>query len=219
MDFDTVDVLFRSRQTLLQILKAKGYDTSPYERFGPFEVELMAAGKQEVSLRMDLSREVPEDSGIPAFCRVEYAIPKVKNRLAGFLTNLLMDPETGDPLVDSATTEIIVITLEQIGPTFTTAALKQWAASKLRISFFDAHTLVSNSLEHVLVPKHEAVPVAQHADLLKRLNCTSKLNLPQIRFHEDIIARILGLVPGDIVKVTRPSPQAGQYIVYRVCVP
>jgi DNA-directed RNA polymerase subunit H len=219
MDFDTVDVLFRSRQTLLQILKAKGYDTKPYERFGPFEIELMASGKQEVSLRMDLSREVPEGSGIPAFCRVEYAIPKVKNRLAGFLVNLLEDPETGDPLIDSATTEVIVITLEQIGPTFTTAALKQWAASKLRISFFDAHTLVSNPLEHVLVPKHEYVPPAQHADLLKRLNCTTKMNFPQIKFHEDMIGRILGLVPGDIVKITRPSPQAGQYIVYRVCVP
>ena len=44
------------------------------------------------------------------------------------------------------------------------------------------------------------------------------MNLPMIRFHEDIIARILGLVPGDIVKITRPSPQSGEYESYRVCV-
>lgn len=219
MDFETVDILFRSRQTILQILKAKGYDTSPYERFGPFEVELMAAGKQEKSLRMDLSREVPEGSGVPAYCRVEYAIPKVKNRLAGFLNGLLEDPETGDPLIDPATTEVFVVTLESIGATFTTAALKQWSANKLRIAFFDAHTLVSNPLEHILVPKHEQVPQSEHADLLKRLNCVSKTNLPQIKFHEDIIGRILGLVPGDIVKITRPSPQAGSYVLYRLCVP
>lgn len=219
MDFDTVDILFRSRQVLLEILKAKGYNTTPYERFGPFEIELMASGKQEKSLRMELSREVPEGSGIPAFCRVEYAIPKVKNRLAGFMNGLLMDPETGDPLIDSATTEVIVITLESVGTSFTAAALKQWSATKLRIVFFDAHTLVSNPLEHVLVPKHELVPQVEHQDLLKRLNCVSKMNLPQIKFHEDIIGRLLGLVPGDIVKITRPSPQAGSYVVYRVCVP
>jgi DNA-directed RNA polymerase subunit H (RpoH/RPB5) len=218
MDFDTIDVLYRSRKTLLTILKAKGYNTTPYEKFGPFEVEAMAAGDREVTLRMDLEREVPEGAGIPAKCRVEYAIPKVKNRLAGFMTRLLED-EDGQPLFDPATTEIVIITLEAIGDTFTNAALQQWTNSKLRVSFFDANTLVSNPLEHVLVPKHELVPTSDHAELLKRINCTSKLNLPMIRFHQDIIGRLIGLVPGDIVKITRPSPQAGEYIVYRVCVP
>jgi DNA-directed RNA polymerase subunit H (RpoH/RPB5) len=218
MDFDTIDVLYRSRQTLLAILKAKGYNTTPYEKFGPFEVEAMAAGDREVTLQMDLEREVPADAGIPAKCRVEYAIPKVKNRLAGFLNRLLED-EDGQPVFDPKETEIIVITLEAIGDTFTNAALQRWSSSKLRISFFDANTLVSNPLEHVLVPKHELVPMSDHAELLKRLNCTSKLNLPMIRFHQDMIGRILGIVPGDIVKITRPSPQAGEYVVYRVCVP
>ena len=47
----------------------------------------------------------------------------------------------------------------------------------------------------------------------------SKANLPLIKYHEDMIARILALTPGDIVKITRPSPSAGEYISYRVCVP
>jgi DNA-directed RNA polymerase subunit H (RpoH/RPB5) len=135
------------------------------------------------------------------------------------MKHLMEDQETGESLIDAATTEVIVITLEPVGVTFTAAALKAWSATKLRIAFFDAHTLVSNPLEHVLVPKHEFVPQEEHADLLKRLNCKTKMNFPQIKFHEDMIGRILGLVPGDIVKVTRPSPQAGEYIVYRVCVP
>lgn len=218
MDFDTIDVLYRSRQTLLAILKAKGYNTTAYDKFGPFEVEAMAAGDREVTLRMDLEREVPADAGIPAKCRVEYAIPKVKNRLAGFLNRLLED-EDGEALIDPKDTEVIVITLEAIGDTFTNAALQRWSSSKLRISFFDANTLVSNPVEHVLVPKHELVPTSDHAELLKRLNCSSKLNLPMIRFHQDMIGRILGIVPGDIVKITRASPQAGEYVVYRVCVP
>jgi DNA-directed RNA polymerase subunit H (RpoH/RPB5) len=202
----------------LSILKAKGYTTTPYERFGPFEIELMASESKEASLRMDLEREVPEGAGIPAKCRVEYAIPKVKSRLPGFMSRLL-ENEDGDMVFDPATTEVIIITMEPIGDTFTKAALGAWTANRLRISFFDANTLVSNPLEHVLVPKHEMVPVAEHADLLKRLNCLSKANLPQIRFHDDIIGRIIGLNPGDIVKITRPSPQSGEYVVYRVCVP
>jgi hypothetical protein len=44
MDFDTLDVLYRSRITLLKVLKARGYDTAAYEVFGPFEIKAMAAG-------------------------------------------------------------------------------------------------------------------------------------------------------------------------------
>jgi DNA-directed RNA polymerase subunit H (RpoH/RPB5) len=177
----------------------------------------MAANKHEVTLRMDLVRETPVEGALEK-CRVEYALPRVKNRIAGFLKGLL-DNEDEDQNVDPATTEVMVITMEAIGDTFHAAALNQWNTNKLRISFFDARTLVSNPLEHFLVPKHELVPQDQHKSLLERYNCKSKLNFPMIRFHEDIIGRLIGLIPGDIVKITRPSPSAGEYIVYRVCVP
>jgi DNA-directed RNA polymerase I, II, and III subunit RPABC1 len=111
------------------------------------------------------------------------------------------------------------MTLEQIGDSVNIAAWNQWSTKKLRITFFDAHTLVSNPLEHVAVPKHELVPESLHAELLKKYNLKTKMNLPMIKFHEDIIGRIIGLVPGDIVKITRPSSSAGEYIIYRVCVP
>jgi DNA-directed RNA polymerase subunit H (RpoH/RPB5) len=70
----------------------------------------------------------------------------------------------------------------------------------------------------MLVPLHEKVPAEEEEQLLKRL-CATKANLPLIRFHEDPIARIIGLVPKDIVKITRPSLTAGENIGYRLCVP
>jgi len=200
-------------------LKQKGYNTKPYEKFGPFEIEKMASNDKERALNMELKREVSEESTLPTTCRVEYAIPRVKNRLAVFLRKLLVNDETGEELIDPKKTEIIVITLEAIGDTFHAAALNQWAKKGIRISFFDARTLMSNPLDHVLVPKHEIVPDDKHAELLKTYNMKTKANLPIIRFHEDIIARLLGLIPGSIVKITRPSPSAGIYTVYRVCTP
>ena len=219
MDFETLDVLYKSRMTLLKLLKDKGYNTKPYEKFGPFEIEKMASGDKEKALNMELTRELPAESTLPTICRVEYAIPRVKNRLAGFLRKLLINEETGEDLIDSKTTEVVVITLEAIGDTFHTAALNQWAKKNIRVAFFDAHTLMSNPLEHVLQPKFEVVPDDQHAELLKTYNMKSKTNLPIIRFHEDIVARILGLIPGSIVKITRGSPSAGVYVLYRICAP
>jgi DNA-directed RNA polymerase subunit H len=73
-------------------------------------------------------------------------------------------------------------------------------------------------MKHVLVPPHEKVAPAEVTELLKSMYA-KKSQLPLIRFHEDPIARLLGLVPGDVVKITRPSPTAGECIMYRVCVP
>ena len=220
MDFETVDILYRSRQTLLELQRKKGYNTKAYDKFGPFEIEKMSAHSHENALGMVLERQVPDGVNSPATCHIEYALPKVKNRLSGYLSKLVTALEGEDETkVDFTKLEVIIVTMEPIGDTFHAAALNHYNSKKLRISFFDARTLVTNPMDHVLVPLHETVPDSEHADLLKKYNMTTKLNLPMIKFHEDIIGRIIGLVPGSIVKITRPSPQAGEYVVYRVCVP
>jgi len=219
MDFETIDILYRSRQTLLEIQRAKGYITKPYDKFGPFEIEKMSAGDKENALGMVLERPIPEGVNAPAKCYIEYALPKVKNRLAGYVAKLVNALTSNTTDFNPARVEIIVLTIESIGDTFHNYAQSTLYKDGIRISFFDARTLVSNPMDHVLVPKHEIVPESEHAELLKKYNMKTKLNLPMIKFHEDIIGRIIGLVPGSIVKITRPSSQAGEYIIYRVCVP
>jgi DNA-directed RNA polymerase subunit H (RpoH/RPB5) len=124
--------------------------------------------------------------------------------------------------VDPATTEVIIMLTADNYPlsdSFHTKALTLWTTKKFRIGFFLVDNLVNNPAEHVLVPKHERVPLKEQEELLKQLYAQKKQQLPWIVFHVDIQARILGLIPGDIVKITRPSPSAGYYTEYRVCAP
>lgn len=124
--------------------------------------------------------------------------------------------------VDPSTTEVVVMLIADNYPlseSFHSKALTLWNTKKFRISFFLIDNLVNNPAEHVLVPKHERVPLKEQEELLKQLYAQKKQQLPWIVFHVDIQARILGLVPGDIVKITRPSPSAGYYTEYRVCAP
>jgi DNA-directed RNA polymerase subunit H (RpoH/RPB5) len=124
--------------------------------------------------------------------------------------------------INPATTEVVVMLIADTYPlseSFHARALQLWNKEKLRISFFLIDNLVNNPAEHVLVPKHERVPTKEHEELMKELYAQRKQQLPWIVFHVDIQARILGLVPGDIVKITRPSPSAGYYTEYRVCAP
>ena len=210
MDYETLEVLYKSRQTLLKILAGRGYTTAPYEKFGPIEVSAMAAAGDE-AFRMDLERPADGTQRLTK-CTVIYSLNRVKTRINSFIGNVT-DEEGG---FDSTTTELIIMLLEPVADAFHAAALAQ-LAKKIRISFFSAHTIVNNPLEHVLVPKHEAIPSSEHKAFLVANKIKSKENLPIIRFHEDMIARIMGLVPGDIVKITRPSPSAGEYVSYRVC--
>lgn len=200
------------------------------------------------ALRMDLKRAAEStDTGI-VNCRVEYALSRLKaggssSALESLLNMLLVGNAEGlnEPKevkkskaaeikedmslidkVDPSTTEVIVLLTADNYPlsdSFHSKALILWNTKKFRISFFLIDNLVNNPGEHVLVPKHERVPLKEQEELLKQLYAQKKQQLPWIVFHLDMQARILGLVPGDIVKITRPSPSAGYYTEYRVCAP
>jgi DNA-directed RNA polymerase subunit H (RpoH/RPB5) len=137
--------------------------------------------------------------------------------LNGFL-NSLTDKEKGDEAVNPADTEVIVMLAapegEPVVDMFHTEAYDMYANRGLRISFFRIANLVIHPSDHVLVPKHEKVSEDEIP-----LPKAERHKLPLIRFHEDMQARILGLVPRDIVKITRPSPSSGVYTMYRICWP
>jgi DNA-directed RNA polymerase subunit H (RpoH/RPB5) len=211
---ESLDVLYRSRITLLDHLDSVGYNTEPFRRFSTKELAEMIKGTAP-ALHMELTLKdgVPTVDGQPTKCFVAYSLLKIKQKLAAFVGGI-----TGQPTFDMSTTELIVICIEPIAPNFHAFASEMWMADKLRLRFFQAAALVTNPMKHVLVPPHEKVPAAEVTDLLKGMYA-KKSQLPLIRFHEDPIARLLGLVPGDVVKITRPSPTAGECIMYRVCVP
>jgi len=98
-------------------------------------------------------------------------------------------------------------------------AYQAWKKHKLLIQFFPLGTLVSNPLSHVLQPKFEPVDPKKKDEILKFWYAKSDSQLPVIRFHADMAARCLGLVPGDFVKITPASLTAGEYVKYRVCQP
>lgn len=214
MDFSLVDRIYRSRLTLLDILDSRGYDTTPYRKFSPQEIERMVVKAN--SLMMDLE---PRDAAASLKkIRVIYFLERLKQRLPKLIERLLGEDETIQ--VDPETTEVIVMTNDEIGDVFNNTAITSYNNRGLKISFFEIlHLSALNPLRNVRVPKHELVPKDEHDALLKSLFLSSKSLLPIIRYHEDPIARCMGLVPGDIVKITRPSPSAGEYIIYRVCMP
>jgi DNA-directed RNA polymerase subunit H (RpoH/RPB5) len=86
------------------------------------------------------------------------------------------------------------------------------------VEIFNIRELLFNISKHILVPKHEIMKNESEIDsLMDKYQIKSKSSLPII-LKTDPMARYLDMNTGDIVKITRYSPSAGEAIVYRYCV-
>jgi len=216
--FVFIDNVYRSRMTLLDILEMRGYDVAKYRKFSPAEA------KEALHSLTSLSFVAPKKDDATQICDVRYVNitnPKLETY---FKENV--------PDENSEKTEMIIMTEGPVTDRHHATALKQYLSMKeepnengervrrkLRVSFFSIELLVINPLKHVLVPKHEIVPESEHKKLMESMYITAKSKFPEIKFHVDPIARCIGAIPGDIVKITRASASAGESIIYRVCAP
>ena len=88
---------------------------------------------------------------------------------------------------------------------------------KINIQIFNIKELMFNISKHSLVPKHILVTDTEEIDtIFKNYNLKTKFQLPFI-LKSDPMAKYLDLKHGDIIKIIRNSPTAGEYISYRVC--
>jgi len=74
-----------------------------------------------------------------------------------------------------------------------------------------------NLFKHYLVPLHEFATEDEIEELEKRYSIF-KHQLPKIS-TEDPAVQLLGAKMGDVLKITRNSPTAGEFIVYRAVTP
>jgi DNA-directed RNA polymerase I, II, and III subunit RPABC1 len=70
---------------------------------------------------------------------------------------------------------------------------------------------------HELVPPHAKLTDAEVRAVMETYMLTDKKCLPSIS-SGDPMAKYLGVRPGDVVRVLRPSPSAGASVAYRHCV-
>ncbi len=70
--------------------------------------------------------------------------------------------------------------------------------------------------DHVYVPKHEIMTKKEAEEVLEKYNC-KPTELPLIFVNDPAIIG-LGVKPGDVIKIKRKSPTAGESMYYRYVV-
>ena len=71
-------------------------------------------------------------------------------------------------------------------------------------------------MQHFLIPQHTKLTDKEKQELLSKLNVTTK-ELPKI-YHDDASIQHLDAKQGDVIKIARASPTAGDAIYYRAVI-
>ena len=112
--------------------------------------------------------------------------------------------------------DMIIIIKERMNDTITNLLHELLVKDKKFITIFNINHLQFNILEHSLVPKHEVMTQEEKESLYKEKNIMSDSQMPEIsRF--DPVACAIGLRPGQVCKITRPSQTAITALYYRLC--
>lgn len=136
--------------------------------------------------------------------KVIYFLPLQKFKISD-IKKILEDDETKYEL-------ILLVIKEKLSQN----NLKTLLSLKLPIQIFDIKELQFNITHHILVPKHSIVNEQDVKKIINDYNIKNKFQLPHI-LKSDPISKYLGLKNGDVVKIKRISPTAGEYIIYRCC--
>jgi DNA-directed RNA polymerase subunit H (RpoH/RPB5) len=204
----TITSVFKSRQNLLKLLVAQGYDVKDYEEFSVNEVHVMYNNLQ---LDMLISSEKEDETSKKVY--VKYHIAKTLRREN--INDYIDDLYNLEQVLTKNDTLIIVIKQEPHEPLLN--ILKQiWEQEGIFIMIYNLERLQFNILEHTYVPKHTILTTDEANDVKKRYNIINNTELPTIsRF--DPVAQAIGMRPGQLCKIIRPSKTAITADYYRIC--
>lgn len=205
------DILIRSRQTVLDILEERGYDALPYRNIAPEQILTLVMAATPGALDMILKKK-PDSAAPCERAAVLYMLHgrNLRHRMETFMSDVYKEG------IVTPTDDTLVVLNEPWNEIFDKTSLQLWQKEKARITFFHIKHVVVHPGRHVLVPPHRKLNAEEAKAEMMRWSVTQKSQFPLIK-HSDMQAKLLGLIPGDIVEILRPSPTSGIARVLRIC--
>lgn len=194
-----------SRSNLLDILRDRGFDIEKYAGSSIAEVHAMF---QHDQLDMLL-----ENKDTKKKVYVKYHLGKTlrPNNIYDFTTDLFEDEK-----ILSLNDDLIVIARADANDTLQKTLKNIWTDRKYFVTVFGLEALQFNPLEHVLVPPHKVMGEDEAFKIKQKYNIMDDSQIPDISRFSPIAAAI-GIRPGQLCEILRPSKTAVTAPFYRIC--
>jgi len=205
--------IYTSRKTVLELMEKQGYNVSDYSNFSNSEVNSMKQNNQ-----LDMLLETKEENVTPENEKKKiYIRYYLTGKLAGKNIQELIDDLF--VLTETLTKKdtLFIIIKDEPNETMINELKHIWESEGIFIVIESIKRLQFNILNHVLVPPHRVMTDKEIKDMMTKYNIINKIQLPDIsRF--DPVARVIGLRPGQVCHIIRPSKTAIEANYYRCCI-
>ena len=207
-----ISTVYTSRNIILDLMGKQGYNIEDYGNFSVNEVNSMKQNNQ-----LDMLLEKKEEN----------PVTKRKNKIyIRYYLGKTIRPSNLQEMIDDLFNleeilkkddTLFIIIKDEINETLTNELKHIWESDGIFIVIENIKRLQFNILDHELVPKHTILPESEVVNIMKKYNITDKIQFPDIsRF--DPVARAIGLRPGQLCHIVRPSKTAIEANYYRICI-
>lgn len=203
--------IYNSRNNILLQLSQRGYGIEEYDGCSVNEVNSMYQTEQ---LDMLMSLNEPDENGNKTKIYIKYFLGK---KLAvSIIQEMIDDLYVFEEHLKKEDT-LLIIMKDEPNDTIVNYQKHIWEQDKIFLSIISIRRLQFNILAHEYVPPHRVMTIAETNQVKTKYNIMNNTQFPEIsRF--DPVALAIGIRPGQLCEIIRPSKTAVQAPYYRICV-
>lgn len=202
-NYNNIISTYNARKYLLEILESRGFNTSEYNNYTVNELSIQYENQQLDLLLEKTNKKIYVKFYIYKTLKTQNIYEMIEDLF--HLENILGKQD-----------DLIIIIRDEPNTTIKQCLKDIYMSDNIYISVINIARLQFNILEHALVPKHTILDETQANEMKKYYNITRDDEIPDISYFSPV-SQVLGIRPGDIVKIDRKSRTAIDGVFYRIC--
>jgi len=208
-----ISQIYNSRLTLLKQLNRQGYNTEEYQDFSVNEINTMKTNNQ-LDMMIEKRTKISDTEEEIKKIYVKYYLAKSlrPNNLEEMVDDLFNIEEI---LTKSDTLHVVV--KDEVNDTLQAQLRHIWERDGIFIIIHPLKRLQYNVLEHILVPTHRVLTNAEKIEIMRKYNIMKDEEFPDLQ-RFDPVAKAIGIRPGEVCEILRPSKTAVTAPYYRICI-
>tara|TARA_R110002074_G_scaffold178089_3_gene341639 strand:+ start:1326 stop:1949 length:624 start_codon:yes stop_codon:yes gene_type:complete len=203
MDENT-SLIYNSRKYILEILEERGFDISEHSNFSINELNIIIQNDQ-----LDILVNNTNDKKVYVRYHINKAIRQ--NNISEYIDDLFNIEN-----VLTKNDDLIIIIKDEPNDTVEKIIKDIWIKQQIYVSIINIKRLQFNILKHVLVPKHVILTQEEEIEFKNNFNIQKDSEIPDIGYLSPV-CQVLGVRPGNILKIIRPSRLSIESVFYRIC--